>query len=133
VRADDVAFRRVDISQSKLTGVQLVSGSLGNVAFADSLLDFARFDSCTFKNVTFLRCQIRDADFLHATFEDVAFVECDLARTTFDRIRIKSSEMHRCTMTGLRGLAQLRGIAMEWNDVLEHAELFAGELGIQIG
>jgi len=133
LRTDEFSFRRAAIAQSKLTGIHFVSGTLGNTAFVDSMLDFARFDNVKFKNVSFLRCQIRDADFLNGSFEDVAFVECDLSRSTFARLRIGASQMRGCRMTGLRGLNQLKGITMAWNDILENAELFAAELGIQIG
>ncbi len=60
------------------------------------------------------------------------FIECDLARATFDRVRLTASDMRHCTLNGMRGLGQLRGMSMEWNDILGHAELFASELGIVI-
>jgi uncharacterized protein YjbI with pentapeptide repeats len=90
------------------------------------------FDRVSLKQVTFRSCQMRDADFSETTLDRVHFIECDLARATFDRVRVVGSEMRHCTMSGLRGLGQLSGIAMEWSDILAHAELFAGELGIRI-
>jgi hypothetical protein len=35
-------------------------------------------------------------------------------------------------LRGLRGIADLRGIAMEWNDIVDNADLFATEAGIRI-
>jgi uncharacterized protein YjbI with pentapeptide repeats len=85
-----------------------------------------------FKRVTFAACQIREADFSKVAFDRVSFVDCDLTRASFARATVMRSEMHRCTLTGLRGLAELRGFTMRYEDILEHAGLFAAELGIGV-
>jgi uncharacterized protein YjbI with pentapeptide repeats len=112
--------------------MNLTGSSLGEIEFVNCLIDFALFDRVSLKGVTFRNCQMRDADFSETSLDRVYFIECDLARSTFDRVRVTASDMRHCTMSGLRGLGQLRGVAMEWNDVIAHAELFAGELGIRI-
>jgi hypothetical protein len=75
---------------------------------------------------------MRDVEFAEATFENVSFIECDLTRATFERLRISESLIRGCTLADLRGLSQLRGMRMDWNDILGHADLFAAELGIVI-
>jgi hypothetical protein len=47
-------------------------------------------------------------------------------------MRVERSEMRNCKLTELKGLAELRGVAMEWNDILAHADVFASALGIGI-
>jgi uncharacterized protein YjbI with pentapeptide repeats len=131
-RVTDSAFRSVLFSQAKLTGIHVAASTFIDVEFRNCRLELASFDKVTFKNVTFRDCLIREGDFSGVVFERVLFVDCDLSRATFSRVRAANSELRRSTMTGLRGLAQLRGIAMEPNDILANAELFAAELGIGI-
>ena len=128
----DASFRRVAFSRCKFSGVEMPKATFVDVEFNDCRLDFASFDDVKFKHVTFAGCHIREADFVAIAFDHVAFLDCDLARATFGRTEIRRSEMRRCVLNGLRGLAALRGIAMEWNDILAHAEVFAAELGIDI-
>jgi uncharacterized protein YjbI with pentapeptide repeats len=126
----DAAFWRVALSGCKLSGTQMMRGTLIDVTFRNCRLDFASFTDVKFKNVTFEDCQMREIDFSKVTLENVAFVECDLTRAMFGRMKIQRVEMRRCTLSALRGLSELRGIAMESNDILAQAELFAAELGI---
>ncbi len=128
----EASFRRVRLSGSKLSGIAVSKGSFTDVEFRQCRLDFASFDEVKFKHVTFDGCRIREADFSRTSFDHVRFVDCDLARALFGRVRTANSEMRRCGLTELRGLGELRGFSMEWNDILAHAELFASALGIEI-
>lgn len=132
VRAEHATFRRVLFSQNKLTGIHVSASTFFDVEFAHCRLELASFEKVTFKHVTFRGCRIRESDFSATVFDRVRFVDCDLSRATFTRIRGEHSEMRRSILTGLKGIAQLRGIAMEPNDILAGAELFAAELGIGI-
>ena len=132
LKSPDGLFRRTIFSQSKLTGINLAGSSFGDVEFVNCIIDFALFERATLKQVTFRNCQMRDVSFANTTFDRVAFIECDLGRASFDRVRTAASEMRHCTMNGMRGLNQLSGMAMEWNDILAHADLFAGALGITV-
>ena len=120
------------MTRTKLAGLQASGGRFVDVTFAECRLDFAAFAGVTFKNVTFDACRMHVTDFSTMTFDRVAFLHCDLSRATFATTRIERSEMRGCTLAGLRGLANLRGMAIAWNDILAHAELFAAELGIEI-
>jgi uncharacterized protein YjbI with pentapeptide repeats len=132
LKAPDCSVRRSVFAQNKMTGLHTAGGTFGDTEFVNCLMDFALFDRVRFKQVTFSNCQMRDVDFSDTTFDRVLFIDCDLARATFDRLRVTESEMRHCTLSGARGIGQLSGIAMEWNDLLAHADLFAAGLGIQI-
>jgi uncharacterized protein YjbI with pentapeptide repeats len=123
---------RVIFAQSKFTGMQLSKARLTDVEFDDCRLDLTTFDGNQLKAVTFHNCMLRDADFSNTLLERVRFVNCDLSGATFARMRITDSEMRDCKLKGLRGLDELRGIAMDWSDILENADLFAAQLGIRI-
>jgi uncharacterized protein YjbI with pentapeptide repeats len=127
----NVAFYRVVLLQSKLSGIQVTKATFTDVRFRDCRLDFAAFNQAKFKNVTFEGCQLREADFASVTLDHVAFVDCDLTRATFAGVQLKQTEMRRCALGELRGLSALRGVAMEPADIPANAELFATELGIR--
>jgi uncharacterized protein YjbI with pentapeptide repeats len=124
------AYRRVLVSRSKLSGVQIDAGTFTDVEFRGCRFDFASFSGVKFRQVAFRDCLLREADFSNVSLERVQFIDCDLTRATLSRMRIDTSEMRRCTLTELRQAGELRGIAMDWNDILENAALFASELGI---
>jgi len=132
VQIADSSFRRVSFSQTKFTGMQTSKTTFSDVAFRNCRMDLTTFGDTRFKNVTFDECFLREADFSETSFDRVRFVGCDLGRSLFTRTHTQHSEMRQCKLTELRGLDQLRGIAMEWNDILGNAEVFAAELGIEI-
>jgi fluoroquinolone resistance protein len=132
VRTREFSFRRIAVTGSKWTGIQLTDGTIADAMFTDCRLDLAQFDRVKLTRVAFHGCVLREVDFSNVSFDQVAFVDCDLSRTTFERVRVTASELRTCTLTGMRGIGALRGIAMAWDDVLANAELLAGELGITI-
>lgn len=132
VRFADSSFRRVLLSQCKLTGVHAKASNFSDVEFRNCRLDFASYEQAKFTRVTFRGCRLRDAAFFDANFESVRFLDCDLAGAVFTRVRTKNSEMRRSLLAGVRGLSELRGIAMERSDILANAELFAAALGIRV-
>ena len=80
----------------------------------------------------FRDCRMSECDLYEATLEDVLFERCELREATFTSARIERIELRGCDLAGLQGIEALRGARMPWNDVLEHAALFAGALGLEI-
>ncbi len=132
VKLSDASFARVLIAQSKLSGLHVTKGLFVDVEFNGCRMEFASFGQAKLKHVTFTDCRLSEADFSETTLDRVRFVDCDLSRATFARMRVERSEMRNCKLTELKGLAELRGVAMEWNDILAHADVFASALGIGI-
>jgi uncharacterized protein YjbI with pentapeptide repeats len=128
----NIAFYRVVLVQSKLSGVQVTKATFTDVRFRGCRLDFATFNQVKFKSVTFEDCQLREADFAGVTLDHVSFVDCDLTRATFAGVQLKRTELRRCELGELRGLTALRGVEMEAGDIVANAELFAEELGIRV-
>jgi uncharacterized protein YjbI with pentapeptide repeats len=125
-------FRRVVFSDCKLTGVRVLSGILTDVELNACRLDYAGIHDVKFKQVTMRNCQLRESEFSGCSFESVRFIGCDFTRATFARASFAGSEFRHCTLAELRGLSELRGAAMDFTDILAHADLFALELGIGI-
>jgi hypothetical protein len=73
-----------------------------------------------------------ECDLNGATLTDVLFDTCDLRAGVVDGLRVTRVELRGSRLDGLVGADSLRGVRMPWNDVLEHAPLFATALGIEI-
>jgi uncharacterized protein YjbI with pentapeptide repeats len=69
--------------------------------------------------------------FLEAQLESVSFRDCDLQRADFRDARLKRCEFRRSDLNGAEGIANLRGSAMEWPDIVNMAGVWAAALGIE--
>jgi uncharacterized protein YjbI with pentapeptide repeats len=130
--ADELALRRVVFSGTRLTGAQWTRGTLTDVVFRDCRIDLATFGGTTFERVAFEDCLLMQSDFRDALWRAVRFERCDLTEGDFGGLRIAQAQLRGCTLDGAVGVERLRGAAMPWGDIVGHAGLFAGALGIKL-
>lgn len=116
----------------RMTGLALPDSGLEDVRFSDCLIDLAAFGFSRLRRVIFDGCILREADFTEARLESVRFHRCELPGATFTGARFTTSEMRGCTLDGIRGIDGLRGVAMDWSDVVALAGTFAAALGIHV-
>ncbi len=104
-----------------------------DVTFRDCRLDLASFRFSALQRVAFEGCVLREADFGETRCESVRFESRDLsAATSFERATLRRSELRGCTLEGLQGVEGLRGVALEWADLVALAPAFADALGIRV-
>jgi uncharacterized protein YjbI with pentapeptide repeats len=60
------------------------------------------------------------------------FHDCDLTRADFRGARMQHCEFRRSDLTGLEGVENLRGAAMEWSDIIAMTGALAAALGIEV-
>jgi uncharacterized protein YjbI with pentapeptide repeats len=130
--ADELALRRVAFSGARLTGAQWTRGTLTDVVFRECRIDLATFGGTTFERVAFEDCLLMQTDFRDALWRAVRFERCDLTEADFGGLRIARAELRGCTLDGAVGVDRLRGAALPWGDIVGHAGLFAGALGIKL-
>ena len=126
------SLSRCEFAGCRMTGLALPDSTLEDVRFTDGLIDLAAFGFSRFRRVIFANCILRDADFTDARFESVRFHRCEMQGVTFTGARFAKSEMRGCTLEGIRGIEGLRGVAMDWSDVVGLAGTFAAALGIEV-
>ncbi len=126
------SLSRCAFTGCRMTGLALADCTLEDVRFTDCLIDLAAFGFTRFRRVIFTGCILRDADFSEARFESVRFHRCEMQSATFTGARFAKSEMRGCTLEGIRGIEGLKGVAMDWSDVVGLAGTFAAALGIEV-
>jgi uncharacterized protein YjbI with pentapeptide repeats len=130
--ADELALRRVVFTGTRLTGAQWTRGMLTDVVFRDCRIDLATFAGTTLERVVFEDCLLMQTDFRDALWRAVRFERCDMTEGDFGGLRIAQAQLRGCTLDGAVGVERLRGAALPWGDIVGHAGLFAGALGIKL-
>ena len=69
---------------------------------------------------------------LNSKCESVTFEDCRMTEADFRGAKMKDCQIRRCDLTGIEGTASLRGVAMEWADIVEMAPVWAAALGLVV-
>ena len=80
----------------------------------------------------FRDCLLTGADLSGADLRGARFERCDLTEVELRDARLEGAVLDGCRLAGVRGALALRGTKMRWEDILELAGAFAGELGIEL-
>jgi uncharacterized protein YjbI with pentapeptide repeats len=132
VLAIDGSMARTRLTGCRLSGFSWAGGTLEDVTFADCLLDLAAFRQARLNRVVFADCVLREADVQDARARFVRFEGSDLTGASFAGATFDSSELRRCTLEDLQGVAGLRGAALEWPAIVGLAGTLAGALGLRV-
>ena len=103
-----------------------------DVTFVACRLDLVGLRFARLERVVFRDCRLEETDLYGARLKDVLFERCTLREATLTGVTLERCELRGCDLAGLRGAEALAGARIPWNDVLEHAPLFAAALGIEI-
>jgi uncharacterized protein YjbI with pentapeptide repeats len=131
-RGRGTSWKRVELRRCRLTGVELAEAVLTDVTFSDCLLDLAGLRLTRLERVVFRDCRMAECELYEAGLEDVLFERCELRGATLDGIRIERVELRGCDLTGVGGVASLRGARIGWDDVVQNAPVFAAGLGLEL-
>ncbi len=123
---------RVALSASRVTGVELSEGVLADVSFSDCRIDLASFSFSRLERVSFEDCLLAQSGFLDARLDGVRFEGCDMSECDFRGAKLSRCEIRRCELSGLQGIASLRGVAMEAQTIVALADVWAAALGIEL-
>jgi uncharacterized protein YjbI with pentapeptide repeats len=132
LHARHARIERTKIENSRLTGIDLAESSLSDVTFNGCRIDLASFGFSRLERVTFEDCLLAQTDFLETKLDSVRFHRCELARADFREARLTRCELRHSDLADIQGAKSLRGIAMEWPDIVNMAGLWAATLGIEV-
>lgn len=130
--AHRTSIARVLFAGGRMTGAHLIDGSLRDVTFRECRADLASFGRSQLTRVRFEDCILVHCDFLDSALESVCFVRCDLSGADFRGARMRCCELRGNDLSGLHGISNLKGAALEWPDVLANARAWASALGIGV-
>jgi uncharacterized protein YjbI with pentapeptide repeats len=116
----------------RMTGFAFPDGAIDDARFTDCLIDLGTFGFTRFRRTIFTGCILRDADFTESSFDSVRFHRCELEGASFAGARFARSEMRGCSLDGIQGIAGLRGVALDWSDIVGLAGTMAAHLGIEV-
>lgn len=128
----ETAWRRVELDQCRLTGLQLPGGNLSDVTVTGCTGSLINLRQTKIRRSAFTDCQLTQFDLGEAVLEDVSFTRCDLSGAQFSGLRGSRVIFEDCTFAGASGMAQLRGARISGGDPLALAEAFAESLGIEL-
>jgi uncharacterized protein YjbI with pentapeptide repeats len=123
---------RLVVRNARLTGAQLVEATLQDVTFVDCRLDFAVLAAARLDRVVLDGCDLTESSLEQAQLRDVRLTSCDLTRASVGQSQHTRVELHGCRLAGLRSIADLRGAALPYPDLVHQAPAFAAALGIRI-
>ena len=75
---------------------------------------------------------LRDLDAYGADLRGAAFDDCDLTGAQLATARCDGAVFRGCRLTGLKGVAALKGATVTGTDLWSVADLLAGALGITV-
>jgi uncharacterized protein YjbI with pentapeptide repeats len=132
LQARGASLTRVSIEGCRLTGIDLPEALIQDLTIRGSRIDLASFSFSRLARVTFDDCLLTQATFLDAQLDSVRFHGCDLSHADFRGAQIHRCEFRGNNLTGLQGVQNLRGAAMEWADIIDMAGVWAAALGIEV-
>lgn len=128
----ECGWRRVEITDSRLTGTVLATCRIKDTVISDSVIDLGNVRFADLRRVRFEQCRLTGADFSSATLTDVVFADCDLTEAEFSNARMTDVGLERCELVRLVGIAGLAGATIGREDLLQVADSLADALGIRI-
>jgi uncharacterized protein YjbI with pentapeptide repeats len=126
------SLTRVLVTGGRLTGAQWAEVRIHDTVWRGAAADLSAFRLCQLVRVTFDSCNLREADFTGASCSWVRFHDCDLTGAVFSKARFANSELRRCSLDAIEGVAGLAGTSMEFDAVLGLAPQLADALGIHL-
>ncbi|HEV8451102.1 MAG TPA: pentapeptide repeat-containing protein [Gaiellales bacterium] len=126
------SLTRVLVSGGRLTGAQWAETHIHDTVWRNAAADLSAFRMSELVRVTFDSCNLREADFTAARCSWVRFHDCDLTGAVFSHARFANSELRRCRLEAVEGVAGLAGASIEFDAALAIAPQLADALGIHL-
>ena len=132
LRAERLALHRSEVRDARLTGATLAEASLRDATLTGCRANLVSLSEARIERVVFAECDLREATFDQARLHDVRFERCALDGASFARATLSRVELVGCALERVRSVADLRGAAMPFEDMLENAAALAAAAGIRV-
>jgi uncharacterized protein YjbI with pentapeptide repeats len=131
-RFERTSWTRVALADCRASALDLSGATLHDVSMTGGRaphlnLRFAVTDRLWFNGV-----DLRDLDAYGADLRGARFDDCELTGAQVASARCEGAVFRGCRLTGLRGVAALKGATVTGTDLWSVADLLAGALGITV-
>jgi uncharacterized protein YjbI with pentapeptide repeats len=125
-------WRDVALTGCRLGAVQLSGAELQRVRVTGGKVDYLNLRDARLTDVVLEGCVVGELDLVGATATRVTLDGCrverlDVTRATLDRVDLRGADL-----SGLDGLAHLRGAVISGDQLLELAPALAAHLGVRV-
>ncbi|MFF2847044.1 pentapeptide repeat-containing protein [Streptomyces sp. NPDC058001] len=126
-------LRDVELVDARLGGVQLHGAVLERVVVRGGKIDYLNLRQARLKDVVFESCVLAEPDFGGAVLERVEFQDCTLKAADLGAAKMTDVDLRGAAHLEItRGVRGLTGAVISPHQLLDLAELFAGELGVRV-
>ena len=120
---------RVEIDESKLTGLKLNSAIMEDVYIKDSNSQFIQLRFGKAKRVIFESCNMKGSDFTNTDLTGCKFLNCDLSEAEFSGSILTGTDLRGSNLEKIKiGVKEIKGAIVNTNQAL----FLSGLLGIDI-
>jgi uncharacterized protein YjbI with pentapeptide repeats len=132
MRAESGALDRVQLTESRMTGLACNDGRLSDVSFSECKIDLTNWRVARFEAVTFVDCNLAGADFTDADLRGASFTRCNLSGAQFHNATMTGTRFRACELDGIGGITSWAGAVVHPDDLLGLSYVLAGALGIAV-
>jgi uncharacterized protein YjbI with pentapeptide repeats len=129
---DGAVLTRVVLTDCRLTGTVLDGAQLTDVRITDSAADLVSLRMARARFVLVENSGLHAADLYEFDGERCTFLGCDLGEASVEAARMRETDLHGCTVDGIRGALSLRGARISPDQIVPLAAVLLDELGIQV-
>jgi uncharacterized protein YjbI with pentapeptide repeats len=125
-----LSAERVEIRDTRLSGIQIYDATLRELLFRECKLDLSNFRFSKLKNVVFENCVLVEADFAGAIFDNVCFKNCELEKADFSNAEVKKLDLRTSNIIGINGISSLKGAIISPTQLITMVPQLANEIGL---
>ncbi|WP_306368611.1 pentapeptide repeat-containing protein [Nocardiopsis sp. CC223A] len=131
-RLVDVAVNRCRFTASWLMGVSLVRVTLTDVLFEGCQFDYSTWERVKVAgDVAFVGCSFKEAELIGSDLRGAVFDDCTLG-SRFDDTRMTGADLRGSDLSGLTGLASLRGAQVTEMQLRQLNEVMVRDLALTV-
>ena len=121
---DSALFQRVSFDTCRLSGADMVQAILRNATLTGCKADYVNLSEAKLDHVAFTDTILTEAAFETVTHKSAEFAGCDLTRATLFRTHLNGLDLRTCTIDGLTvNLPDLRGLIVTPLQAMELSKL----------
>lgn len=133
VQISSAQCREVEIFGGRYGALEMYDASLTVVAFSGVRIDYLNLRGSNLTDVSFTDCHIGELDLGDATAARVAFADTVVRDLALNGATLSDTDLRGASLTGVTGLAHLRGATISGEQLDALAPLLADEWGISVG